>query len=297
MNPAPAAPGAVVPAGGTQPAAQAPGAPAPAHTPASSAAPLAKFIAKPKVSASEMQIAWRNRIAYLPDPSHNGAMGPGLVGQMFLFGGPKLEFALADGTLTVDLLDETPRPAGQPGAKPERWQFDKNTLRSLKTADETFGKSYVLFLPWPAYRPDITKVRIAARYDPDTGHTLYAAPTVVSLDHTTPFGAPVWDGSTTTITPGRGAGPLVDRPQLPLSAAPPIPMGGSAPNPAALAPGFAPIPLGGGSAHGGAPPVPSQPIAPSAPPTTLPIMPAGTMPLGPASMEPLSPIAITVGQK
>ena len=139
---------------------------------------LAKLMTRPerKVPATEMAVAWRNRIAYLPDPSRNGAMGAGIAGQLFLFGGPKLEFALADGTLTVDLIDETPRPAGQPAAKPERWQFDKNTLRNQRTVDETFGKSYVLFLPWPAYKSDITKVRISARYDPDNGQTLYAAP-------------------------------------------------------------------------------------------------------------------------
>ena len=138
----------------------------------------------------------------LPDPSRNGAMGAGLAGQMFLFGGPNLQFAQADGTLTVDLIDETPRPPGQTGAKPERWQFDKNTLRNLKTVDETFGKSYVLFLPWPAYRSDISRVRVSARYDPDSGHTLFSGPSVVSIYDPTPLGAPVWDGRS-TVTPGK----------------------------------------------------------------------------------------------
>jgi hypothetical protein len=107
---------------------------------------------------------------------------------MFLFGGPKSEFVLADGVLTVDMVDETPRPPGQPAATPERWQFPKAVLRELQTRDETFGKSYVLFLPWPAYKPDITKVRLSARYDPESGPTLFAEPSTVTFD-SRPFGA------------------------------------------------------------------------------------------------------------
>jgi hypothetical protein len=222
-----------------------------------------------KVPATEMAVAWRNRIAYLPDPTKNGAMGCGLAGQLFLYGGPNLQFAQADGVLTVDLIDETPRPAGQPAAKPERWQFDKNTLRNLQTTDETFGKSYVLFLPWPTYKPDVTKVRISARYDPDNGHTLYAAPSVVSIDTSAPLGAsPVWDG-TTTVTP-IGAGPGAARAQpIGASAAPPAPTAFPAP-----------VPIGGGPRF---PP----PHAPSSAPAPAP---------NGASPDGLPPIAITIGR-
>jgi hypothetical protein len=257
--------GAVVPAGGVPPVAA--GAPAPAP----GASPLTKF-ARPekKVPATDMAVAWQNRIAYLPDPSRNGAMGAGLAGQMYLFGQPNYQFVLADGTLTVDLIDETPRPAGQPAATPERWSFNKATLRNLKTLDETFGKSYVLFLPWPAYKPDITRVRISARYDPDNGHPLFSGQSVVTIDTSGPLGTQVWDGTTTT-TP---IGALVGRPQ-------PLP-----------GPGFvtgAPIPLGGPAA--GAPPV--QPFAPGPlPPAAMPLPPAGVGPL-----EPLPPFGIPVGQQ
>ena len=266
--------GGVVQAGGTYTGAGQPGsvpnAPVAVPAAAPSVSPLAKLLTRPekKVPATEMAVAWRNRIAYLPDPSRNGAMGAGLAGQLFLYGGPKLEFALADGTLTVDLIDETPRPAGQPAATPERWQFDKATLRNLRTVDETFGKSYVLFLPWPAYKSDITKVRISARYDPDNGQTLYAQHSTVSIDTSGPLGTQVWDGTTTT-GPGAGnAGPTGGRSQQPFGAGALPPSGGMAPGafPAA-------IPLGGGA------------------------MPLGPVPPGPATNEPLLPFAITVGQR
>lgn len=273
----------IVQAGATQPAAPAPAgtsgtktaAPAPVANPVAGLSAAAKQLtpwAEKKVLATDMAVAWGPRIAHLPDPTKNGAMGSGIVGQMFLYGGPKMEFVQADGTLTVDLIDETPRAPGQPAATPERWQFDKNALRSLQMGHETFGKSYVLFLPWPAYRPDITKVRISARYDPEHGHTLYAAPRTVSIDATTPFGAPVWNGMTTTVPlegPGAGvpkttvigAGATLPTSAPPLAAPAPIPVGGGPrfPQNAALeigAPGAPTFPLAPGSAPGRLPDAP-----------------------------------------
>ena len=289
--------GSVVHAGGTPPAPIAPtvAVTPPAVPPGPSA--LAKLTGRveKKVPATEMAVAWGNRIAYLPDPTKNGAMGCGLAGQLFLYGGPTLQFAQADGVLTVDLIDETPRPAGQPAAKPERWQFDKNTLRKLQTHDETFGKSYVLFLPWPAYKADITRVRISARYDPENGHTLYAKPSAVSIDPSAPFGTPVWDG-VTTVTPITPLGaPGAARPQ-PFGAGA-VPSGGT--NPAGgFAPMLSPVPIGGGPRF---PPAPGTPGADAAAPT-FPLAPSGTpgaalpAPNGSPLPEGLTPIAITISR-
>jgi hypothetical protein len=318
MKGAAAIPNGIVPAGGTQTGAPAaPAAPTAPPAPAAGAAtppaqapsPLAKLLAKTErkgPQATEMAVAWRNRIGYLPDPSRNGAMGPGIAGQLFLYGPPNLQPAVADGTLTVDLVDETPRPPGQPAATPERWQFDKVTLQKLRTVDETWGKSYMLFLPWPAYKSDITKVRIAVRYDPDHGHTLYSAPSVLTIDTSAPLGAPVWDGTSTTIPGGGAAG---NRPLLggmaptvgPIPTTYPgvAPAGGPLPMPAP-APvllGGAPIPLGGAPVGGtSGPPVPFPP--PGAMPTmpapfaapAMPVMPPpAAMPAAP--LGPVMPIA------
>jgi hypothetical protein len=250
-----AAPG-VVPAGGVQAAAPV------VAAPAASGPTLPKINLRPekKVIATEMAVAWRPKIEYLPDPTRNGAMGAGLAGQLFLFGGQKLEFAQADGVLTVDLVDDTPRLPGQPAATPERWQFNKEMLRNLRTTDDTFGKSYVLFLPWPAYKPDITRVKISARYDPDNGYTLFCKPEVVTLFAT----APVWDG---TAPSGPAGNPT---PTPPSNIGNPIPIGGAAPNspfaPAgAIPPGV--IPLGAlvPGTSGVAPLGPTAPVAPLAP--------------------------------
>jgi hypothetical protein len=128
-----------------------------------------------------MTVVWNQKIAPLPDPTKNGAPGNGIAGQLFLCGRTN-QFACANGTLTVDLVDETPRPAGQRAATPERWVFDKDTLRNLQTTDETFGKSYVLFLPWPGDHSDVTRVKLTVRYDPESGDALHAVPTTVTFE-------------------------------------------------------------------------------------------------------------------
>jgi hypothetical protein len=135
-----------------------------------------------KGTATEIAVAWQNHIDYLPDPTRQGAMGPGLACQMFLFDSHDHP-AQADGTLTVDIYDETIRPNGQPRMKPERWQLRKDILKSLRTVDERFGPTYVLFLPWPSYRPDVTRVRITVRFDPDQkgAFTLYAPESKLNL--------------------------------------------------------------------------------------------------------------------
>lgn len=151
---------------------------------------------------TEMAVMWMNRVAYLPDPTRNGRPGAGLAGQLVLLG-PNLQFAQVDGTLTVDVYDETPRQPGGPAAlTPERWQYTAADLKKLASADERFGMTYTLFLPWVAYRPDVTRVRIMARYDPaDGSHPLFAPASTLTIDTTPQNGSSVWSGGTTTTVP------------------------------------------------------------------------------------------------
>jgi len=144
-----------------------------------------------QVAAAEIVVLWRNKIDFLPDPTRNGAMGAGLAGQLFLFG-PGMQSAPAEGKLTVSLFDETPRQPGQPQNQPEVWEFSKETLRGLRTPDERFGMCYALFLPWPAYRPDVSRVRIAARFEPETGDKLFPPESRITLDTSGPNNAGSW---------------------------------------------------------------------------------------------------------
>ncbi|MCE9566946.1 MAG: hypothetical protein K8U57_33510 [Planctomycetes bacterium] len=125
-----------------------------------------------KTVANEIVVLWRNKIEYLPDPTRNGALGAGLTGQLFLFD-TNMRAAPAEGKLTIALYDETPRQPGQTGAAPEVWEFTKEALKCLRTTDERFGAGYALYLPWPSYRADVTRVRLAVRFEPVEGAAMY----------------------------------------------------------------------------------------------------------------------------
>lgn len=102
---------------------------------------------------------WQNSVAFVPDPTRGGTPGPGIAGRLYLFG-PEVDFPLeAEGTLTVDLADET---TGTPVLL-ERWIIDPETLARLRKKD-MIGSGYTLFLPWSKYRPDITKIRLRSSF-------------------------------------------------------------------------------------------------------------------------------------
>jgi hypothetical protein len=151
------------------------------------------------VPATEITVSWKNQIQYLPDSTRNGELGAVLLGQLFLYGS-KFEAATAGGTLTVDLVDETPRPTGQPAPARERWTFTKETLDKLAITDERFGKCYALGLPWPTYMSSVTRVRIAVRFEPKNGSPFDAPATTMDIV-TGPKVCSIDVGTTTGLTP------------------------------------------------------------------------------------------------
>jgi hypothetical protein len=254
-------------------------------------------------AASEISVAWQNRLAHLPDPTRNGAAGAGLVGQMFLFGsGPKMPFAPADGKLTIELYDESPRPGGP--AEPTRlgiWTFDKETLKKLVTTDERFGKCYALFLPWPDYRPDITRIKLTTKYEPDSGHPLFAAAASVTLDNSAPGSPP--GGAPLVAGPAPGPMPPMPAPVVPspvlAPAAPVVTIPPAAPG-ATVQPGPMPttVPVGtatsGAAGLGAAIPVGGAPAPVALPaPTPLPATAApAPMALPAPTLVPTAPTAL-----
>jgi len=144
--------------------------------------------------ASQMICFWQRRPQYLPDPSRDGVMAPGLVGQMFLIS-PDNKSADITGDLVVQATDETKRPQGQPAAMSEVWHIDKTTLKKLSTKDERFGTCYALFLPWPANWKDVTNVRMQAKYISKPNADLFASDVQMTLEFNTP-GSTVWNDST-----------------------------------------------------------------------------------------------------
>ena len=210
------------------PAVQQAAAKMPALVPSASLAALAKASATdlPKGSATDMALAWQNKVAQLPDPTRNGAMINGVVGQMFLFAADSKP-AQANGTLTVEMFDHSP---GVPdGKRLGQWTFEKDALKKLTTMDERFGKSYALFLVWPEYDPNVSRVKLTVRYDPERGFPLYAPASTLTFDNGS-HGSPT--SSRTQTNPGvavagfgglPAAAPPAQRFAPPLD---PLPVGG-----------------------------------------------------------------------
>jgi hypothetical protein len=132
--------------------------------------------------------AWNNKVLFVPDPTKGGVPAPGLTGRLYLFGAmPDYPF-IGDGSLVVDLFDDTPRPGETPvqgGKHIEQWRIDPVTLKRLAKKD-TIGDGYTLFLPWGTYKPEIQKVHLITRYEPAKGNPIFASPNSLMLDHGTP---------------------------------------------------------------------------------------------------------------
>lgn len=132
---------------------------------------------------SQVAVTWESRMQVTQDSVNGGRPLPGLAGRMYLFG-PDLGFTQkGNGTVTVDLFDTSACVPGQAQAEPkhlERWQFDAVSLNKLLRKDK-IGWGYTLFLPWPTYKPEITRVRLNVCYLPASGTPLYAEPASLNL--------------------------------------------------------------------------------------------------------------------
>jgi hypothetical protein len=220
-----------------------------ATVPAAAPAALANLgklaaVDKHKGGVAEFALTWQPKIAYLPDPTNNGAMGAGVVGQVFMYG-PGYKPAQANGKLVVEMFDETVRSgSGEPShARLGTWTFDKESLRLSMTMDERFGKCYVIFLRWPDYKPEYTKLKLTARFDPDKGYPLYAPTSMLTLDQSN--GEPATITRSQTIVTGSAASGAT----IPGGFMGP-PAGAAAAAPAAFPP-LNPVPVGGRNAATG----------------------------------------------
>jgi hypothetical protein len=131
----------------------------------------------PTGAVYQVVATWNNKVAYSPDPTHGGAPMPGLAGRLYLFG-PQIDFPVkADGSVVVDLYDET---SGKP-VMLEEWRFDRDTLQKLLRED-MIGWGYTMFLPWGTCKADVKQVRLRLCYQPASGSPLYAESALMTLN-------------------------------------------------------------------------------------------------------------------
>ncbi len=139
--------------------------------------------------ATQITPAFNPQVQYLPDPTQDGTLRPGLAGQMFILAGDG-SFTEANGDLYVMAEDITVRPPGMPQQVMEVWHFDAATLQKMRTKDERFGDCYALFLPYPSNWKDVGQIRISTQYkpkgDPTKEPPLSGPPQTLLLDFTPP---------------------------------------------------------------------------------------------------------------
>ncbi len=123
---------------------------------------------------------WNPGVVKTPDPVHDGEPAPGLVGRIYLFGAEVGAPLVGDGSLVVDLYDDTAGPAGPGAPALERWEIDRDTLKRLQRRD-AIGWGYTVFLPWATYKPEVNRVHLKVRYIPPKGVPLYAASAPMTL--------------------------------------------------------------------------------------------------------------------
>jgi hypothetical protein len=258
----------------------------------------------PPVPASQLICFWQRRLSSLPDPTREGAMTHGIAGQMFLIS-PDNKPADVNGDLTVVVYDETPRPPGTPPMRPEVWNYKKDVLKRLGTTDERFGRSYVVFLPWPPQWQDVSAVKIVGRYQTPGHPDLFAGEVHMTLDLSQPSGAPVWSEASQYQTTGVPNPASLEHSAKPPTAGQPLPpsagryqpaaggvgssigpdypgnMGAAPASSAAYSPAWPTAAPPVGYARPAAPPVVAAPVAP--PTVSAPAAPPAVTPLTPGN--------------
>lgn len=134
------------------------------------------------VEACQLVATWSNKVHFVPDIVHNGTPMPGIVGRIYLMDRKDL-LQTGDGQFIAELYDDSgPTPGG---TMIEKWQIDKDTAKKLLTKDYV-GWGYTVLLPLGSYRPDLQKVHLVMRYEPEKGTPLFAAGGPLTLEHPAP---------------------------------------------------------------------------------------------------------------
>jgi hypothetical protein len=125
----------------------------------------------PKAPVQQIATTWTNQVIFTPDPVHGGKPTPGMAGRLYLFDARGLP-VVGDGSLTIELYDDSARAKGTEAKLLELWKFNKEALHQLLSRD-TIGWGYTLFLPWGTYSPGIKAVYMKVCYASPKSMPLY----------------------------------------------------------------------------------------------------------------------------
>jgi hypothetical protein len=221
---------------------------------------------------------WHNQVIAGVDPVNHGERLCGLAGRVYLFGEDLATNPLADGRLVVELYAMLPEQPQGPPVRQGQWVIERTTLNAQCLKKDPFGQGYTLNLPWPAYRPDITRLEIRTCYEPAKGMPVYEQSFVMLNNGPAPV--PVCANRMET-----GDGRLISTQTRPPQQPQPVPPGGAMPPPA-QPPYQAQVPQAAGVQPAAFPAPGQQPGAPS----LYPVQPASGVPQQPVqSFQPAQP--------
>ena len=142
----------------------------------------------PHGTVCQVVTTWNHQIVHAPDPVHGGAPTPGLMGRLYLFGQEISSPLVEEGSVVVDLYDDSNPNSGETRPPLEEWRLDPETLKRLLKRD-MIGWGYTLFLPWGTYKPDIGLVHLKICYQPAKGTPMYAESGALTLENSTAAGS------------------------------------------------------------------------------------------------------------
>jgi hypothetical protein len=171
----------------------------------------------PHGAVCQVVATWNHEVIFAPDPIHGGTPTPGLAGRLYLFG-PEISYPLVEeGSLIVDLFDDTKAPASNPPLPLEEWRLDPATLKRLVKKD-MIGYGYTLFLPWGTYKPEVNQIHLKVHFVTAKGASYYAESGPLSLDKALP---PKTTVTQTSVTPQEATVPKTTSNVTQTAAGPP----------------------------------------------------------------------------
>jgi hypothetical protein len=135
---------------------------------------------QPVIEPCRVLAVWNPGVVFTPDPVHDGTPTAGLAGRIYTFGTEITYPMLGNGSLVVQLFDDSKSAVEKPTSPLEEWRFDPETLKHLQHHDPV-GWGYTVFLPWASYKPEIMQVHLKVCYLPPKGFPIYAAGSPMTL--------------------------------------------------------------------------------------------------------------------
>jgi hypothetical protein len=159
------------------------------NTTAAKPAPTATT-AKPNAAGTApeiMEVLWDKEVLYLRDPTKNGQQAPVLAARVLFL--PNEDAGLAvpvEGTLVIEVFDETNYGDGKPPKKIEQCNIPSAALQKMLQPNPWLGICYRVGIPWTSYKNTINQIHMTARFEPATGgQPLTSTSEVIALGSTT----------------------------------------------------------------------------------------------------------------